>query len=152
MRMTLRLWLRLGLVALAVPDTAVGGWALVAPASFYRDFPAPRHHWVSALPPYNEHLLTDFGGALLALAVLLWIAAASLERRLVLAVLAASLVQAAAHLAYHLATPARLPAGDDVLSDLALGFSVFVSAALLLVAWRRWERGSNALVLKEATL
>jgi len=40
----------------------VGFWALLAPRSFYDDFPGGGRSWVSALPPYNEHLVRDVGG------------------------------------------------------------------------------------------
>lgn len=82
------------MVALALSNSFVGAWLLFFPGSFYRDFPGFGDHWVAALPPYNERLLTDYGGALLAIAVLLWLAARFLEQRLVQAALIVLLVQA----------------------------------------------------------
>jgi hypothetical protein len=34
----------------------IGIWGLLAPHSFFNDFPGAGHHWVSALGPYNEHM------------------------------------------------------------------------------------------------
>jgi hypothetical protein len=45
-----RPWLRIGLIALAVPDSVVAGWLLLAPRTFYRNFPGFGHHWVSPRP------------------------------------------------------------------------------------------------------
>ena len=46
-------------LAVGDPALVVGVWALVLPRSFYDDFPAAGRHWVSALGPYNEHLVRD---------------------------------------------------------------------------------------------
>jgi hypothetical protein len=90
--------LRVGLGVLAAIYALTGGWALIFPGSFYRDFPGLGMHWVAAAPPFNEHLLTDFGGALLGIAVALALAALIGERRLAQVVLLAVLVQAVSHL------------------------------------------------------
>ena len=55
---------------LTVPLVVTGAWALGAPESFYQEFPGGGRTWVSALPPYNEHLIRDVGSLSLALAVL----------------------------------------------------------------------------------
>ncbi|RTL69410.1 MAG: hypothetical protein EKK42_04560 [Pseudonocardiaceae bacterium] len=81
--MNTRIVLRVGLLVLAATQAFVGLWALPAPRSFYDDFPAPGRSWVSALPPYNEHLVRDVGALSLALTVLLVAAAIWLDRRLV---------------------------------------------------------------------
>ena len=59
------------LAAVQAPD---GFYALLAPRSFYEDFPVGRG-WVEALPAYNEHLLRDVGALFLATAVVLAAAA-----------------------------------------------------------------------------
>ena len=64
-------WLRAGIALLAAAFGAVGFWAQLAPQSFYDDFPGGGGTWVSALPPYNEHLVRDVGGLNLALVLLL---------------------------------------------------------------------------------
>jgi hypothetical protein len=113
-------------------DTAVGGWAAIAPRSFYdRLFPGLGGDWVSAIGPYDEHLVRDFGEALLAIAVLLWIAAAVLERRLVLAALVVALVQSTPHLAFHLTTTGRLEPLANATSLASLAFLVVLPAVLL---------------------
>ncbi len=125
---------RTGLLLIALTPLLVGAGTLFFPRGFYDDFPPGSRHWVDRLGPYNEHLLTDFGGALLGLAVLLVLAAWWLERRLVIAALVAALVQSTAHFAYHLTTTDAYSTSDNVASLIGLVFSVVLSAALLAYA------------------
>jgi hypothetical protein len=95
-------WLRAGLRLYLVVSVLVGGWAAAWPRSFYEDFPWPGHPWVGPLPAYNEHLIRDFGGMNLAMAVVFGVAAATLDRRLATTALVAYLVFAVPHLVFHL--------------------------------------------------
>lgn len=92
--------IRIGLVYIAAAMGVVALWILLAPRSFYDDFPGPEN-WVSALPPYNEHLLRDFGAAGLGLATLAGLAAWWLDRRLVQATAIVLLVGNLPHAIYH---------------------------------------------------
>ena len=56
--------------------------ALVAPKSFYDDFPLGRG-WVEAYPAYNEHLIYDYGAYTLGALVALVLAGIWLDRRVV---------------------------------------------------------------------
>jgi hypothetical protein len=139
-------WLiRLGLLALAAPDLIVGAWLLFAPKSFYDRFPGLGHRWVGPLGPYDEHSFTDFGGALLALAVVCCLAALWMERRLVQAAALAVLCESLSHFLYHLTRIGSLPAGDDVANQLSLAYGVVLS---LLLLWSTragvWSPGSGA--------
>ena len=91
-------------------------WILLAPRGFYDTFPTGPAEWVSPLPPFNEHLLRDFGAAGLGLAVLAVLAAVWLERRLVQATAIAFLVSALPHFVYHLTTTDRLSTADNLQS------------------------------------
>ena len=122
---------RLCLLLLALTPLFVGAGTLFFPHEFYGDFPPGGRHWVDRLGPYNEHLLTDFGGALLGQAAVLLLAAWWLDRRVVIAALVASMVQSTAHVAYHLTTTEAYSTSDNVASLLGLVFSVALSAALL---------------------
>src|ERR671937_2361044 len=98
-----RAMVRIGLWYLALSSAYVAIWILVAPKGFYDSFPAGPGKWVSALPPYNEHLERDFGAAGLGLAMLAGLAAVWWrERRLVQATALAFLAASIPHLAYHL--------------------------------------------------
>lgn len=55
---------------LACTGAFVGGWAQLAPRSFYDRFPLPGHHWIAHSGAFNEHLIRDVGGMYLALTVL----------------------------------------------------------------------------------
>ena len=124
---------RAGLITLALPGTVVGAWLLFLPESFYSDFPGLGLSWVSALPPFNEHLLTDYGSALLGISVVLWIAAVVLERRLVQAALIVQLVQAGPHFVYHLTRFDALPAAESVANQIVLAVPVVVPLLLLFL-------------------
>ena len=60
--MTARSVLRIGLALLAASQALVGVWALLAPRSFFDDFPAFGRTWVALLSPYNEHPSTKATG------------------------------------------------------------------------------------------
>ncbi|MFD4256672.1 hypothetical protein ACFWR9_03325 [Streptomyces sp. NPDC058534] len=118
--------LRAGLGLLAGTQVVLGLGVVLLPELFWK-WP-----WVSHLPPYNEHLLQDFGGASLALAVVLCAAVAAMERRLVLTALVAYLVNSVAHLLFHARHLEPLPAAS------AAGFMALLGAAVLLPAALLW--------------
>jgi hypothetical protein len=95
-------WLRAALVGYLGVTVVTGVWAEGWPRSFYDDFPWPGHAWVAPLWAYNEHLVRDFGGMNLAMAVVFAAAAISLDRRLATTALVAYLVFALPHLVFHL--------------------------------------------------
>jgi hypothetical protein len=125
---------RTALLLIAVTPLVVGVGTLFFPHAFYDDFPPGSRHWVDRLGPYNEHLLSDFGGALLGLTAVLLLAAWWLERRLVVAAVVGTLVQSTAHFAYHLTTTDAYSTADNVASLTGLVVNVVLSAALLAYA------------------
>jgi hypothetical protein len=125
--------MRAGLGLLALPSAVIAGWALVAPHAFYDDFPGGGRHWVSALPPYNEHLMRDFGAASLAIAVFLVGAAIFLERRLIQVALIAFLAYSIPHLGYHLTTTEHYSTGDNIASLGGFVITMALAVALLLL-------------------
>lgn len=80
---------------------------LFAPLAFYEDGP-----WVSALPPYNEHLMRDVGAATLGWVMLIFVAAVTLRPTLVRLAVVANLLFTVPHFVFHTpriwtATPTR---------------------------------------------
>ena len=98
----------------AVTIGIVAAWILIAPRGFYDDFPVGSSAWVSALPPYNEHLIRDFGSAGLGLATIAALAAYWMDRRLVQAAAIAVLVGSLPHTIYHFTTTGSYATGDNV--------------------------------------
>jgi hypothetical protein len=129
-------WLRFGLWLLAIQAALVGLWALFGPRSFYEDFPWAGFGWVSALPPYNEHLVRDFGGLYTGFAVLFTWAAADPDARLVRPLLIAWLPFAVAHLIFHFNHLERLSTVEQAGQLAALGLALLLPLGLL-VALRR---------------
>ena len=120
--------MRAGLAFLVLVQAVVGGWILVAPASFFAS------SFVHLHLPYNEHLLLDYGAMNLAMAVLLVLA---LRRpALVVPALWVYLVHAALHVVIHVRFAGHLPAGRSALLIGGLSALVVVAAALLLLARR----------------
>jgi hypothetical protein len=119
----------LALLTLVALD--VGVWAEFGPRSFYRSFPGLGRHWVSALGPYNEHLIRDVGSLNLALAVVS--AAAAILGTVVLTRTAALawLVYSVPHLVFHLANLGPFGGGDQIGSVTALALSVLLPIMLL---------------------
>jgi len=120
----------LGMVgAIQVVD---GAYALLAPRSFYEDFPLGRG-WVEALPDYSEHLVRDVGGLFLATGAFLLAAAWTLERRLVIVAAASFLLFSVPHSLYHLLNLGSFDAVD------AVGNAIGVLALVVLPAWVLFE-------------
>jgi hypothetical protein len=127
-------WIRFGLIYLVVTIGWVAVWILIAPRGFYDNFPGGSSHWVSALPPYNEHLERDFGAASLGLAVLAALAAIWMERRVIQAAAITILVAGVPHLAYHLTTTEHYSTGDNIGSLTGLALNVLLPLAILYLA------------------
>ena len=134
--MTTRAWLRTGLIILAFYHFVLGVWSLFLPRSFYDSFPAPGHAWVALMPPYNEHLLRDFGALNLALVIALATAAAVAERRLTFTALAAAIVVEVPHMIFHTIHLQNFPPADAVIQTIGLSVVMAIPVALLIPAWR----------------
>jgi hypothetical protein len=128
---------RLGLALVAAGQAEVGIWGLLAPRSFFGQFPGAGHHWVAALGTYNEHLVRDYAAAELGFAVLLLGAAVWFERRLVLLAGLAFLVATLPHFIYHLTTTGRFSAADNVGSLGAFVLELALVLAAMLAVWNR---------------
>lgn len=140
-----RRWLRGGLAVLAATPAFVGIWATVSPRGFYSGFPGGGHHWVSAVGPYDEHLVRDVGALYLGSLVLLGLTFVWLERRLVQAALISYAVAAIPHLVYHATALDNFSTGDAVAELAALALNVVLPLALLVMARRPVERATHEL-------
>ncbi len=128
-----RTWVRLGLVAVAVPQLVTGLWAVLDPSGWYEDFPGLGASWVAADGPYNGHLATDAGAGFLATAVVLLLAAAWGHRREVTLALITYLVMAVPHLTYHLRNAA--PGLTDSENAQSVGSLVVGALFPLVLLW-----------------
>jgi hypothetical protein len=135
--------IRFALIYLVVAIGGVAAWILIAPKGFYDDFPGGSAHWVSALPPYNEHLERDFGAAWLGLAVLAALAALWMERRVIQAAAISLAAVAVPHLIYHLTTTEHYSTGANVASLTALALYVLLPLALLYLVSDRAQGRSR---------
>src|SRR3954464_6678961 len=126
-----RRWLRGGIAVMAVTPALVGIWASVSPRGFYDDFPGGGHHWVSAVGPYDEHLVRDVGALYLGALVLLVLAWVWLERRLVQATLISYAVAALPHLIYHCTALDGFSTVDAVAEMVGLALNVVLPLGLL---------------------
>ena len=129
------MFIRYGLIALAVSQASTGVWALFAPRWFHDAFPGGRG-WVSALGPYSEHLTVDYGAFSLAVVFVLVAAAVALERRLVLVAAGAYLVWSVPHFIYHMVTLDAYGTGDAVANVVALLATVVLPLAIVVAARR----------------
>lgn|GEM_PF-407596 len=127
---------RAGLFGLGALQTVNGLYALIAPRSFYDDFPLGRG-WVAALPEYSEHLVRDVGGLFLATAVVLLAAGHYLERRLVGVALTAFLAFSIPHSVFHFLNLGPYSTADMVGNVLGLAATVVVPLWLLYLLLAR---------------
>lgn len=126
---------RAGLLALGAVQTINGIYALIAPRSFYDDFPLGRG-WVAALPDYSEHLVRDVGGLFLATGVILVAAGIYLERRLVAVALISFLAFSIPHAIFHFFNLEPYGAGDAIGNVLGLAATVAMPLGLLYLLGR----------------
>lgn len=121
--------------ALGVVEAVLGAWAEIWPAHFYATFPGGGWHWVRASGAYDEHLVRDFGGLSLALAVVaLAVALQPAVRAAVVAAVAWELYSVP-HLAYHSAHLDALPGVQDVADIGSLALTVVVPVAAAVLVW-----------------
>lgn len=131
-------WVRIGLVALGLPNALAGLWAVLTPEGWYDSFPGWDPRLVAAEPPFNAHLATDAGAGLLASGVVLLVAAWLADRRSVQLALVAFLAFAVPHTGYHAMNPAPgLSSAEDAQNAATLVFTVLVVVALLFGSNRR---------------
>jgi hypothetical protein len=126
--------IRIALIYLAITIGWLAVWILIAPKGFYDNFPGGSSNWVSALPPYNEHLERDFGAASLGLALLAALAAYWLDRRVIQAAALTLLAAGTPHLIYHLTTTEHYSTGDNVASLFGLALDVVLPLGILYLA------------------
>jgi len=122
---------RYGLLAVAFAQLGATLQALLAPKSFYEDFPFGRG-WVEAYPSYNDHLIYDYGAYTLGAVVALVIAAIWLDRRVVQVASVSWLVSATIHFVNHVLTADRYGTGDAVANLAGLALFVVIPGALLI--------------------
>jgi hypothetical protein len=116
---------------LALSAAFVGGWAAIAPHSFFTSFPLPGHHWVAAEPPYTEHLVRDVGGLYLALLVVsVWGLVRPRHETFVMSGLAWELFSVP-HLIFHSAHLYGLSTFDAAGNVISLGGTVVLAGLLL---------------------
>jgi hypothetical protein len=126
-----RVTVRLLLAFFTAFGLVIGGWQLLAPASFYADFPGLGHRWVSPDGPYNEHLLRDVGQGNVAIGVVALVALLSGGVWLARATGLAAVVANLPHELYHQTHVDVLPTtADQVLQSVSLA-AVSVAAILL---------------------
>jgi hypothetical protein len=119
---------RASLWYLAAMAAVVGLLATIAPRSFYDDFPFGAA-WVSMLPPYNQHLISDVGGFYLAFALLFAWAAVTLRHALVVPLCVAWALAAVIHFGYHVTHLDGWDAGDAVAQTVALAVALLLPVA-----------------------
>ena len=129
------LTLRIGLAVLALIELALGLWTTLAPESFYSDVPT-----VDLTPPYSEHLLRDFGGATLGLAIVLGAAAIWPETKWVIVALLGYLAFSVPHLAFHLGHLNGASDPEATILTVGLGAVVVLPLALIGLAILRVRR------------
>ncbi len=131
--------IRIALIYLTISVGVVAVYILIAPRSFYDDFPAGAA-WVSALPPFNEHLLRDYGAAGLGLAMVAALAAIWMQRRLVQAAAIALFAGSLPHAIYHSTTTESLSTLDNLGTLGALyGQSLIAFVVLYLATGARQD-------------
>jgi hypothetical protein len=132
---TTRTIARASLWYLAATAAITGLPAALAPHYFYDDFPFGAA-WVSMLPPFNQHLISDVGGFYLAFALLFAWAAVTLQRALVVPLCASWAIAALIHFGYHVAHLDGWDLGDAAAQTVALGLALVLPLAAAMAVRR----------------
>jgi hypothetical protein len=119
------------LILFAVIQGFIGVWASLAPESFYQDGPLPGLGWVQLFPPYNEHLVRDFGGMNLTVTVLFIVAAVQLTPLLVRLAAGAYFLFAVPHTIFHTIHLEHFTPADAVIQTTGL----IVTTLLLVIVF-----------------
>lgn len=135
----MRIAVRIGLGILVAVQLGTGLWQLVLPESFYRDFPT-----VDLAPPFNEHLMRDFGGANVAIGVIVLVVAIWFEKRYVQLVLLAYLAFSIPHLVFHMTHLHDATAFDVAFQVVALGSAVVLPILVLAILPRAFREVPRA--------
>jgi AhpD family alkylhydroperoxidase len=122
---------------LAIGNTVVGGWAAIAPHSWFEHFPLFGRHWLISMgQPYDQHLVQDVAWALLALGFLAaWIAT---PKRLdpLRGCCLTLLIFGVPHFVYHAFHTGGLSTGDNIVNLAILFGAVAIPAAMLAESYR----------------
>lgn len=130
-------WVRLAMVALAVPSLATGLWAVLSPQGWFDDFPGFDPRLVAAEPPFNAHLATDAGAGLLASGVVLIVAALLADSRSVRLGLIANAAFVIPHSWWHTFNPSEpLTDGQNIQNAGTLLFNAVAVIGLYVVVSR----------------
>ena len=122
----------MGLGYIMLSTLIVGGWAQLAPRSFYDDFPGLGFAWVGVDGPYNEHPIRDVGGGYLAVAAVALLALPRPRVALTRVTAVATLVARTPHLLYHIGTiDLLLTALEQALQMVSLASLVALPMLLL---------------------
>ena len=130
---------RTALAVVAVANAAVAVPAIVAPRGFYDDFPFGAS-WVSMLPPFNAHLISDVGGFYLSFTLLFAWAAITLRRELVAPLCLAWAAAAVIHFVYHATHLDGWDAGDAIAQTASLALVLALPVLAIATAPETTER------------
>ena len=130
---------RYALLAIAFAQVGATLQALLAPRSFYDEFPFGRG-WVEEYPSYNDHLIQDYGAFTLGAVVAITLAAIWLDRRVVQLAIVSWLTGATIHFVSHVVTADRLETADAVAN--VGGLFIFVAVPAWLLVKSRERSGS----------
>jgi hypothetical protein len=133
-----RMLVRGGLGILALVQLGTGFWQQLWPQGFYEYFPT-----VDLAPPFNEHLMRDFGGANIALGIVVAAVAVWIDKRYVILALVAYLAFSIPHALFHFTHLHDATAADIAFEVVALGSAVALPLIVLALVPRAF-RGAPA--------
>lgn len=134
--MNIRMWTRVILILLAAVEGIVGLWAGLWPQSFFDDGPVPGADtgWVALFPPYNEHLMRDYGFALSGLVLVTIVAAVKMTPILIRTSMASMLVFAVPHTIFHLIHLEHFTPADAITQSITLVVTALIPVAVFVMA------------------
>lgn len=136
--------IRILLGILALSSLQLGVWATFWPHQFFRTFPGGGRTWVALNGPYNEHLVRDFGGLNLALALFLVVAVVTMSVTIVRTASVGYLIFGVPHLVYHLRHLDVFSSTDKAINAVILSLAVLAALGALLLSLPAAQRAPAA--------
>lgn len=150
----MRAWTRSLVIVMGALTGTIGLWAGFWPKSFYEHGPIPLLDtgWVAMLPPYNEHLVRDYGFMNLAVTVISVVAAIVMSPLIVRTAATAVITFGLPHMLFHSFHLEDMSTADAILLTTTNSLlTILLPATVFAMAGQLHPAGTQQQFLRNVT-